>query len=104
MVIINNNNFNTDSHTIVRFIIESKIKYSFLYTPLVYSDINQCLKYLINKSLHIDIEPPFELEYMRKIVSLVVKSSLNIENVLSGNDIIQEELILRKLEMVLEML
>lgn len=98
------NDINIDLHNIIRFVVESKIKYSFLFTPLIYSDINKCMKYLINKSLRIEMERPFELEYMEKILSLVVKSSLNLESVINGVDIAKEELILKQLENVLDIL
>lgn len=84
-----------DVKTILRFIIESKLKHSFLFTEKINNDIDKTIKFLfdyfIKKKKKKKDEK--ELNQIIEIIKITVTNSINIENLINENNKVDDKLI-----------
>jgi hypothetical protein len=84
-----------DVKIILRFIIESKIKHSFLFTEKINNDIDNTVKFLfdyfVKKKKNKKNET--ELNQIIEIIKITVTNSINIETLINENNKVDEDLI-----------
>jgi hypothetical protein len=84
-----------DVKVILRFIIESKLKHSFLFTEKINKDIDKTITFLfdyfIKKKKNKKNEE--ELNQIIEIIKATVTNSINIENLINENNKVDEKLI-----------
>lgn len=86
-------NIDKDIQMILRFIIESKLKHSFLFTEKINSDIEESIHFLFEKLKKKKHGKNKELHKIIETIKITVSNSINIESLINENNKIDDNII-----------
>jgi len=91
--LITNSDIPKDVHIIIRFLLESQIKHSFVFNSEIQKKINICLNYLINKIVKKRKKSSLSKKKIQSELYSAVTNSINIEKIINENSELDHNLV-----------